>query len=126
MSKMTLHTRVVVLSYYSEEAPTFATSKERERWEQALGRQVAYDLSGPEATEHTTQLVTIGLDNYPQEITASYHNKIKVERDDHGFIIYSGSAEEVLHKFIDKLRTPYTTFTIGAVLHSDGKWGFHS
>lgn len=124
MGKRTFHTRVVVVHYDSNDVRVFETETEEEgqKWYRALGRLVAYGLQGKDRDD-STQLMSLSLGN--PEMTACYHNPLPVPRDRDGFEIYSGSPDQAVSVMWDRLRSEQP-FVLGAVLHDDGEWGFHS
>lgn len=124
----TYHTRVIVLQYCGDDAPEFKTGKERQEWEQALGRQVTYGMAGPDAEDDTTQLVLMFLSKNPEEIQACYHNRHEPTRDENGFARYGWREERAVDDLMVALRNQpeQPPYVIGAVKDSEGKWGFHS
>ena len=123
-----LHTRVLVLNYFEDEVPLHATDKEQQEWYAALGRMVAYGLYHDRnpAEESTTQYVRLGFRENPVEIDACYHKPVLQQRYEDGTPKFVGTADQGLNDLRDHLTTPKDCFVMGAVLHSDGKWGFHS
>lgn len=123
-----LHTRVVVLNYFEDEVPLHTTDKEQQEWYAALGRMVAYGLYNDrnKAEDSSTQFVRLDLRKNPVEIGACYHKQVPQPRYDDGAPRYVGTAYQALRGLQDTLTTPETCFVMGAVLHSGGKWGFHS
>ena len=123
-----LHTRVVVLHYFEDEVPLHTTDKEQQEWYAALGRMVAYGLYNDrnKAEDSSTQFVRLDLRKNPVEIGACYHKQVLQPRYEDGEPKYVETATQYLHELQDKLTTQKSGFVMGAVLHSDGKWGFHS
>ena len=121
-----LHTRVIVLNYFEDEVPLHATDKEQQEWYAALGRMVAYGLYHDRnpAEESTTQYVRLGFRENPVEIDACYHKPVPLLRYEDGMAKFIGSPDEVISNL--SLMLTGNPFVMGAVLHSDGKWGFHS
>ena len=124
----TLHTRVVVLNYFEDEVPLHSTIEEQQEWYAALGRMVAYGLYNDrnKAEDATTQYVRLGFRKKPVEIDACYHMPVPQPRHEDGSPRYGGTVSNYLHGLQDTLTTQKSGFVMGAVLHSDGKWGFHS
>lgn len=127
----TFHKRVFVLTYFDEDLPKFETQEEVDDWYRALGRMVAYDLNRDD-TEDTIELVTAGLTTNPLEVCAGYHARLPVTDvyDDQGNpCFYQGDGaklDNVLDGLAFKARGKHRAFTMAAVKHSDGKFGFHS
>lgn len=123
-----LHTRVVVLNYFEDEVPLHTTDKEQQEWYAALGRMVAYGLYNDrsKAEDSTTQYVSLGFRKKPMEIDACYHMPVLQPRYEVWGAKYVGTADQYLQELQYLLTTPKNGFVMGAVLHSDGKWGFHS
>ena len=123
-----LHTRVVVLNYFEDDVPLHSTIEEQQEWYAALGRMVAYGLYSDrsKAEDSTTQYVSLGFRKNPVEIDACYHKQVLQPRYEGGGPKYVGTATQDLHGLQDKLTAYKGGFVMGAVLHSDGKWGFHS
>ncbi len=121
-----LHTRVLVLNYFEDEVPLHATDKEQQEWHAALGRMVAYGLYHDRnpAEESTTQYVRLSFREQPVEIDACYHKPVPLLRYEDGMAKFIGSPDEVISNLSFMLSG--SPFVMGAVLHSDGKWGFHS
>jgi len=125
------HTRVLVLNYSDEDMPQFETQKEIDAWYQAVGRMVLYGMR-KDAAEGTIQLVTARLSKSPTELCASYYPTLPAcaEKCSDGFGRYIGSMSEVVDNLTDQLhersQEQGRAFVMGAVLHSDGTWGFHS
>jgi len=122
-----LHTRVIVLSYFEDEVPLHATHQEQEAYYAALGRMVAYGLyhDRNKAEDSTTQYVDMGFRKNPVEIDACYHKPIQQLRYADGTPKFVGTAAQDIKELREHL-TSSNCFVMGAVLHSDGKWGFHS
>ena len=121
------HRRVFILSYFDDKIPKFATLEDQNAFHQALGRMVAYGLQS--GAEHDTiQLVSSGITQKPLEIDAAYYRPIQASTvDEDGF--YRGlpvQYEESEFRFNLASQSEGTPFVMGAVLHEDGKWGFHS
>lgn len=121
------HTRLINLTYCDQDLPKFETQEQVDAWYKALGRMVAYGMNA-EHTDDTVQLVVGGINKNPQEIVLSYHHPLTPLRDEEGCLRYTDSADQIVNDAIKALvkKTEYRPFVIGAVLHSDGKWGFHS
>jgi hypothetical protein len=122
-----LHTRVIVLSYFEDEVPLHATDKEQQEWYAALGRMVAYGLHQDrnKAEDSTTQYVDMGFRKNPIEIDAVYHEPVPQPRYADGTPKFVGTAAQDIKELREHLASS-NCFVMGAVLHSDGKWGFHS
>lgn len=122
-----LHTRVIVLSYFEDEVPLHATHQEQEAYYAALGRMVAYGLHQDrnKAEDSTTQYVEMGFRKNPVEIDACYHEPVPQPRYEDGTPKFVGTAGQDIKELREHLASS-NCFVIGAVLHSDGKWGFHS
>lgn len=121
------HTRVISLTYSADEVPEFKTTKERKAWYEALGYLVAYGLHGPdnEPSDHSMDLVTMYLGKTPS-IDACYRNPVLQERYEDDSCRYLGTPDHDLDKLKSVLSYGSRSFTLGAVLGEDGKWGFHS
>ena len=125
MKSRTYHTRVIVLHYDSTNVPIFKTAEEWHDWERVLGRLVTYGLQGEGEGEDGAQLVNMAFGMNPTEVHAAYYPPAPVPRDEEGFAIYQGSPEQAVKELRDRLYAG-TPFVIGAVLHEDHEWGFHS
>ena len=123
-----LHTRVLVLNYFEDEVPLHATDREQQEWYAALGRMVAYGLYHDKfrAADSTTQYVRLALRKNPVEIDAYYHKPVPQQRYGDGTPKFVRTAYQYLNELRYELTTPKDCFVMGAVLHGDGKWGFHS
>ena len=121
-----LHTRVIVLTYFEDEVPLHATGKEQQEWYAVLGRMVAYGLyhDRNKAEDNSTQYVKLGFRKNPIEIDAVYHRPLPQLRHEDGHAEYLGTPEEALTNLQFMLFC--NPIVMGAVLHSDGTWGFHS
>ena len=122
-----MHTRVLVLNYFEDEVPLHATDKEQQEWYAALGRMVAYGLYHDKfrAADSTTQYVRLALRKNPVEIDAVYHKPVPQQRYEDGTPKFVGTAGQDIKELREHLASS-NPFVMGAVLHSDGKWGFHS
>lgn len=127
----TFHKRVFVLTYFSDDVPLLKTQEEVDDWYRALGRMVAYNMNRDD-TQDTIELVTAGLTTNPLEVCAGYHARLPVTdvHDEHGNPSYykgdGAMLDGVLDKLAIKARSKHRPFTLAAVKHSDGKFGFHS
>ncbi len=123
-----LHTRVIVLNYFEDEVPLHATGKEQQEWYAALGRMVAYGLyhANNPAEDSSTQYVRLALRKRPVEIDAVYHKPVPKQRYGDGTPRFLGTPEEAIKNLCESLTEQGSQFVMGAVLHGDGKWGFHS
>ena len=123
-----MHTRVLVLNYFEDEVPLHATDREQQEWYAALGRMVAYGLyhDKNKAEDSSTQYVRLGFRKSPVEIDACYHKPVLQQRYEDGTPKFVRTADQYLNELRYELTTPNDCFAMGAVLHSDGKWGFHS
>jgi hypothetical protein len=125
------HTRIINLSYRDEDLPTFSTQEEIDAWHAAVGRMVLYGMR-KEAMEDTIQMVNMGLTTKPAELCASYHATLPAcaEKYEDGHARYIGSTAELVTNATSELHNRSQavgrSFVMAAVLHSDGKWGFHS
>lgn len=121
-----LHTRVIVLSYFEDEVPLHATHQEQEAYYAALGRMVAYGLyhDRNKAEDSTTQYVEMGFRKNPVEIDAAYHKPVPQQRYVDWTPKHIGTPDEAITNLNFMLAC--NPFVMGAPLHSDGKWGFHS
>lgn len=125
------HRRILVLDYSDEGIPMHKTQEDLDAWYQAVGRMVTYGLK-KEASEDTIQLVTAGLTRNPAEFCAAFHRTLPAcaEKYQDGHSRYIGSTSEATDNFVDSLHRlseeQGRSFVMAAVLHSDGKWGFHS
>ena len=122
------HQRVIILNYSEDDVPAFTNQADQNAWYQALGRMVAYNLQ-PDAVDDSTQIVTGHLRRNPLEICLSYPPPAVAVRDDDGYRVHSGTKSMVDHHIWEAQHHMSDTgrsFTMGAVLHSDNKWGFHS
>lgn len=122
------HTRVVALTYTTDEVPEFKTAEERKAWYQALGYLVAYGLHTPdnEPADHSMDLITMYFSKYLERINVGYFKPVIQERYEDGSLRYLGTPEEKLNQLKEALASSPMPFSIGAVLGEDGKWGFHS
>lgn len=122
------HQRVIILNYSEDDVPAFTNQADQNAWYQALGRMVAYNLQ-PDAVDDSTQIVTGHLRRNPLEICLSYPPPAVAVRDDDGYRVHSGTKSIVDHHIWEaerRMRDTGRSFTMGAVLHNDNKWGFHS
>ena len=110
-----LHKRILILTYFEDEVPLHNTDKEQQEWYAALGRMVAYDLRNErnKAEHDTMQYVSLGFRNNPLEIDACYQKPVSY----HNMASLNSLGEELSRG---------DRFVMGAVLHSDGVWSFHS
>jgi hypothetical protein len=126
------HTRVLVINYSSDEIPKFATDKEHQAWLVAVGRMVVYGMGDKNDGEvDSIDLVRGGFGKNPLEFCCTYSRSLPMYgKDSEGWSVVAGSEWERLSNFesgfLDAARKLGHGFTIGAVLHSDGEWGFHS
>jgi len=122
------HQMALVLNYSEDALPTFKTQAEVDAWHQALGRMVAYGLLR-EAEDDSTRVVAGHVGRNPAEVLMTYYPPVLATRDADGFTrtlnTPKGALDGVIQNLLDKGRHGYG-FTMGAVLHSDGKWGYHS
>lgn len=129
MSERLYHRRVIDLHYCDEDLPTFTSDAEMNAWYQALGRMVAFGMHNDKSTD-TVELITGGLTTRPYEICLTYHPRLPAYDTwpETGEKKYLGSPDDQLHCLVKSLRDRMTGsgFTMGAVLHNDGHWGFHS
>lgn len=128
MSKK-FHQRIISLTYFEGDLPTFPTDDEARDWFYALGRMVAYGLIREPASEDTVQLTTVQLDR--TEITGVFFPKMVAHnlKWEDGSNRYSGSTKAEVDAFVDGLgekTQPTRPFVMGAVKGHDGKYGFHS
>lgn len=123
------HIRVITLHYDEATLPKFKKQEEIDAWHQAVGRMVCYGLQ-QEAEDDTIQLVTGGITANPLELDLHYYAPLPPERHENGDRKYVNTPSEWLNTTVDRLVEKsvklYRGITIGAVLHSDGHWGFHS
>lgn len=129
MSKK-FHQRIISLTYFEGDIPTFPSEVEARDWFYALGRMVAYGLIREPASEDTVQLTTVQLDR--TEINAAYFPKVPAYPEKHeggGGNKYLHSNKEAVDVFVNGLTEktqPTRPFVMGAVKGHDGKYGFHS
>lgn len=122
------HQRIVVLNYSEDDVPTFNNQKDQDAWYQALGRMVAYDLQR-DAVDNSTQIVSGRLSRNPTEVCLDYFPPAFTVRDEDGHVVVGGIKSMVdwrIWEAQSHMRDTGRPFTMGAVLHSDNKWGFHS
>ena len=122
------HQRVIILNYSEDDVPAFTNHADQNARYQALGRMVAYNLQ-PDAVDDSTQIVTGHLRRNPLEICLSYPPPAVAVSDDDGYRVHSGTKSMVDHHIWEAQHHISDTgrpFTMGAVLHNDNKWGFHS
>ena len=121
-----LHTRIITLNYFEDEVPIHDTKEDQDKWYTTLGKMVAYGLRNERnGAEHDTmQYVSLYFDLNPTEITACFNSEVvrRTEADN----LTRNPAEESLEALYDELTKKSRPFVMGAVLHSDGEWGFHS
>lgn len=110
-----IHTRILVLNYFEDDVPVHDTKEEQDKWYAALGRMVAYGLRNErnKAEQDTMQYVSLGFRKNPLEIDACYESSVSYQN-----MPSLNSLREELSRS--------NRFVMGAVLHSDGEWGFHS
>lgn len=126
-----LHTRIIVLNYFEDEVPIHDTKEEQEKWYAALGKMAAYGLyhSLNSAEDDTLQRVSLGFRKNPVEILACYHAPVQQERYETGGVKYMSQHSlglSAMAHLYNKISSPNNTICMGATLHQDGKWGFHS
>lgn len=120
------HQRVISLHYSEKDLPRFETDAEVRAWHEAVGRMVCYGLQR-EAQDDTVQLVSGGLSVKPLELCLTYYEPKMPERWEDGTRKIVNTPEGYLDDALIKLRQAASrSFTMAAVLHQDGKWGFHS
>lgn len=122
------HQMVLVLNYSEDTLPTFKTPAEVDAYHQALGRMVAYGML-QEAEDDSTRVVTGRTGRNPAEVLMTYYQPVLVTRDSYGFTrtlnTPKGALDGIIGNLLDKGWHGHG-FTMGAVLHSDGKWGDRS
>ena len=120
-----LHKRILILTYFEDEVPLHNTDKEQQEWYAALGRMVAYGLRNEanKAEHDTMQYVSLGFRKNPLEIDACYNSE--VVRQAEGKFPHD-LPKQCLNTLHDNLTMKGESFVMGAVLHSDGVWSFHS
>lgn len=125
---MAHHERVLVLHYSDADLPRFQTESEHAAWLQAVGRMVVYGMHSNEGRESQLELVTGGFTRNPWELDCHYWPRLNNSISDS--LPYSENSTVKVDALVNELRQQMgkdaRPFTIGAVLHSDGKWGFHS
>lgn len=125
----TYHQRVFILDYAQEDLPMFKTDAEMNEFYRVLGRTLAYGMYG-DRDEDCLDLVTSTLTVNPLEVDAAYWPRLPcVDKYEDGSRKYLGSAEGAVRELQENLRRRMNgraPFVIGAVLHGDGAWGFHS
>jgi hypothetical protein len=122
------HQRVIVLNYSENDVPTFKTQAEVDAWHQALGRMVAYGLQR-DAVDDSTQMVGATLSRNPTEVDFAYWPVALTVRDSYGYAVHTGTKSNVDQSIYQAqllAKEVGRPFVMGAVLHSDGKWGYHS
>ncbi len=122
------HQRVIILNYSEKDVPTFTNQVDMDAWYQALGRMVAYGMQR-DAVDDSTQIVAGNLRRNPLEICLTYSPPALAMRDDDAYRVHSGTKSMVDHHIWEAQHHMSDTgrpFTMGAVLHNDNKWGFHS
>ena len=128
MSK-TYHTRLINLCYAQEDLPRFETDEETQRWYAAVGRMVLYGMYEPQERD-TLQLVSATIATNPVEMDAGYFPRVPTTTETwgDGSPKYLNSPSAKVENFITEFRNLSSgrAFVMGAVLHSDGKFGFHS
>lgn len=122
------HTRIFVLAY-SDLALEKLRNTNIDAFHQALGRQVAYNLFR-DRDEDMVEYVSASL--HDNEVVACHHPMLKALPEVYGDGVkrYIGSNQEQVNCFDQALRAKTQDlgrpFVLGAILHSDGQWGFHS
>mgnify|MGYP003595394600 CR=1 FL=1 len=128
MSK-TFHTRIINLCYAQEDLPRFETDEETQRWYAAVGSMVLYGMYDPQE-QATLQLVNAVIGTNPVEMDAGYFPRVPstTETWEDGSPKYRDSPSAKVENFLAAFRnlSDGRAFVMGAVLHSDGKFGFHS
>ena len=128
MSK-TFHTRLINLNYAQEDLPRFETDEETQRWYAAVGRMVLYGMYDQQDRD-TVQLVSATIATNPVEMDAGYFPRVPstTETWEDGSPRYFDSPSAKVENFLVEFRnmSDGRAFVMGAVLHSDGKFGFHS
>jgi len=123
-----LHTRIIVLTYLEDEIPLHDTKEEQEKWYAALGRMVAYELYDEQnKAEHSTmQYVEVAFKKKynTQQIRACYNGTVSMLTDEGA--VHIALAEKALSTLYNSFTPQGQQFVMGAVLHSNGVWDFHS
>ena len=127
MEKNLYHQRVVVLKYNERTIPKFQTQAEIDAWHQAVGRMVCYGLI-QDGLEDATDLVFGTITDRPLELCCGYYpaQPSYPEKYEDGYPKVLGSLASKVEQFVTMLNGGRRPFVVGAILHSDGKWGFHS
>lgn len=123
MKPYLFHTRVFIFNYTNTNLPKFKTREQERAWHEALGRLLAYNLRRG-AQDDSTDLVVARLSSNPTEVLTAYYMPLHVPRDENGFSIYEGSAEQAVAALHDRLATP-DSFVLCAH-HSNNSWSFNS
>ena len=128
MSK-TFHSRIFVLHYAQEDLPHFETGESLQAWHAAVGRMVLYGMYEPQERD-TLQLVSATIGTNPVEMDAGYFPRVTTTTETwgDGSPKYLNSPSAKVGNFIVEFRNMSSgrAFVMGAVLHSDGEFGFHS
>ena len=127
MGNKRYHERILHIHYSDEDLPTFQSNEEHAAWLQAVGRMVVYGMHNNDRDE-VFELVTAGFTTNPFELDCHYWPKLPGRIDyeipyETNPTVMAANMEVALRNMMPKQARP---FTIGAVLHGDGKWGFHS
>ena len=121
------HQRVLVLHYSDTDLPKFDNNEDHAAWLQAVGRMVVYGMHSNDRDD-VVELVTGGFGTNPTELDCHYWPKLPGAINYE--IPYQDNVTYKVNKLVSELRDAMgdnaRPFTIGAVLHGDGKWGFHS
>lgn len=122
--------RVINLSYFPEDLPKFETQAELDDWYKAVGRMVLYGMGDFE--EDTIEIINASITKNPLEFHATYSSRLPATdvKCDQGYPVYYkgdlAKIDAVLTPLRDKASDKGNPFTMAAVKHSDGKFGFHS
>ncbi len=131
MKKTTYHDLIFKISYSSDCIPQFETQEDQDKFFRALGRMVFYAMLGPDQDKDTVKIVNASLGKDPLEILGVYFAPLpSAEMGEDGYpVYYRGPAAEIdntLLGIIDKSREVHRPFTMAAIKHRNGEFGFHS
>ena len=126
---MAYHKRILVINYSDNDLPRFQSDEEHSKWLQAVGRMVVYGMhANDDSRGGQLELVTGGFTKNPVEFDCCYWPRLSNDISSEG--AYSDNPTVKADRLVAELRNDMgdnaRPFVIGAVLHGDGHWGFHS
>lgn len=121
------HTRVFIFDFQDDKLPQFKTREDYEKFEAMIGRMVMYGCYDQQPCD-TIQYANGFIAPAGDEMIVSYRKlEAQPETWDDGSRKYMNSPLAAVETFKGAMQREGASYiTIGAVLHDDKKWGFHS